>query len=131
MTKDWVDVNVKLQYDDENDKIELTWRRKTSDTAITMHSGMEEFVVGLATKVAVSRCPGISRSNILIIDEGISVLDRARMAEMNKIIGLARSSGSVCLLITHVDAAQEHVDKTIHININNQQTGTGSRILAS
>ena len=93
----------KLNYDHER-----IWPLENS-------SGMERFVSSLAIRVALLNASNLPKSNFMIIDEGLGVLDAENMSSMGTMMGILKSQFDFIILISHLDTARDMVDKVIEI----------------
>jgi DNA repair exonuclease SbcCD ATPase subunit/DNA repair exonuclease SbcCD nuclease subunit len=93
----------KLNYDHER-----IWPLENS-------SGMERFVSSLAIRVALLNVSNLPKPNFMIIDEGMGVLDAENMGSMGTMMGILKSHFDFIVLISHLDAARDMVDKVIEL----------------
>jgi DNA repair exonuclease SbcCD ATPase subunit len=84
--------------------------------------GMETFITELAFKIAISYIAVLPKSNILFIDEGISVLDKNNIDNIYCIIEFLKIHYNNIYLITHIDKVKEHFDREIIINKKNNKS---------
>ena len=75
---------------------------------------MESVAVELAFKIAISNINKLPKSNILFIDENISVFDKQRIDNIGKFFNFVLSHFSFVFLITHLDVTDKI---NYHINI--------------
>jgi DNA repair exonuclease SbcCD ATPase subunit len=93
----------KLNYDHER-----IWPLENS-------SGMERFISSLAIRVALLNASNLPKPNFMIIDEGLGTLDPENMGAMGTMMGILKSQFDFIILISHLDAARDMVDKVIEI----------------
>jgi DNA repair exonuclease SbcCD ATPase subunit len=93
----------KLNYDHER-----IWPLENS-------SGMERFISSLAIRVALLNASNLPKPNFMIIDEGLGVLDAENLSSMGTMMGILKSQFDFIILISHLDAARDMVDKVIEI----------------
>ena len=93
----------KLNYDHER-----VWPLENS-------SGMERFISSLAIRVALLNASNLPKPNFMIIDEGLGTLDPENMSAMGTMMGILKAQFDFIVLISHLDAARDMVDKVIEI----------------
>ncbi len=93
----------KLNYDHER-----VWPLENS-------SGMERFISSLAIRVALLNASNLPKPNFMIIDEGLGTLDPENMSAMGTMMGILKSQFDFIVLISHLEAARDMVDKVIEI----------------
>lgn len=93
----------KLNYDHER-----IWPLENS-------SGMERFISSLAIRVALLNASNLPKPNFMIIDEGLGTLDPENMGAMGTMMSILKSQFDFIILISHLDAARDMVDKVIEI----------------
>lgn len=72
----------------EDEKIEL--RVLSGEDSIQTLSGMESLMLDLIMKIIIGQVSIIPKSNLIFIDESISVLDKNRLASINELFTLLR-----------------------------------------
>lgn len=93
----------KLNYDHER-----IWPLENS-------SGMERFISSLAIRVALLNASNLPKPNFMIIDEGLGTLDAENMGAMTTLMGILKSQFDFIVLISHLEASRDMVDKVIEI----------------
>jgi DNA repair exonuclease SbcCD ATPase subunit len=96
-------INCHLTYDDSN-----IW-------PVELASGMERFVVSIATRVALINITSLPRPNFLAIDEGFGVLDSDNLNSLYQLFEYLKTQFDFILIITHIDAMKDFVDDMIFI----------------
>ena len=125
-------INIKLQTI-ENDvnnilenfitkKIEIT--KEIEDIKVLIHDninkinfggGMESFIIMLAFKVAFISVFNIPHCGLLVIDEGVSVLDKEYASKFNIICDFIKKYYNHIILITHIDTFYDYTVGNIKI----------------
>ena len=77
--------------------------------------GMESFIVDLSLKLAFSKFANLPRSNLFIIDEGISVLDQERISNISHLFDFLSNITDHVLLISHLPAIKDFVHQSIEV----------------
>jgi len=126
-------INIKLQTI-ENDvnnilknfitkKIEIT--KEIEDIKVLIHDninkinfggGMESFIIMLAFKVAFISVFNIPHCGLLVIDEGVSVLDKEYASKFNIICDFIKKYYNHIILITHIDTFYDYTVDNIKIS---------------
>jgi DNA repair exonuclease SbcCD ATPase subunit len=78
--------------------------------------GAEKCIVSLAIRASLYRLSTLPKSNLLIIDEGIDVLDSYNIEQCSKFLNALKQYFSNILVISHVDAIKDCVDNIIEVN---------------
>jgi len=78
-------------------------------------SGMERFISSLAIRVALMNASNLPKSNFLLIDEGLGALDAENLGSMHTLLNTLKSQFDFMILISHLDAVRDMVDKVIEI----------------
>ena len=97
-----------------NDMIELTILSK-DDNVIHTISGMESFMLDLVFKIIIGHISVIPKSNIIFMDESISVLDKHRMASIEELFSFLRQYYETVFIITHMKQVNNHINNSIEI----------------
>lgn len=82
---------------------------------IELTSGYERFVASVAIRVALTEVSNLPRTNMLCIDEGFGTLDPDNLSSMHMLFTLLKNYYDFVLVISHLDALKDSVDKTIEI----------------
>ena len=126
-------INIKLQTI-ENDvnnilenfitkKIEIS--KEIEDIKVLIHDnvnkinfggGMESFIIMLAFKVAFISVFNIPHCGLLVIDEGVSVLDKEYASKFNIICDFIKKYYNHIILITHIDTFYDYTVENIKIS---------------
>jgi DNA repair exonuclease SbcCD ATPase subunit len=77
--------------------------------------GMETFIIALAFKIAFTSVFNIQSSGLLIIDEGVSVLDKDHIQKFNIISDFLKKYYNNIILITHIDTFHDYTLTKIKI----------------
>jgi DNA repair exonuclease SbcCD ATPase subunit/DNA repair exonuclease SbcCD nuclease subunit len=77
--------------------------------------GMESFIIDLSLKLGFSKFANLPRSNLFIIDEGISVLDQERISNISHLFDFLSNITDHVLLISHLPAIKDFVNQSIEV----------------
>ena len=86
---------------------------------INILGGMEMFMINIAFKIALAGISILPKTKMLIIDEGVSVLDKSHIDKFNNIASFLNSNYNHVILISHIDGLKDHITQFININKNN------------
>jgi len=112
-----------------NKNIEIT--KDIDDIKILIHDninkinfggGMESFIIMLAFKVAFISVFNIPHSGLLIIDEGVSVLDKQYSSKFHLIADFIKKFYNHIILITHIDTFYDYTVSNIDITKKNNKS---------
>lgn len=110
-----VDFTVTLSTDDKNN-INCYLLYGTSDKwPVELSSGMERFVVSIATRVALINITSLPRPNFLAIDEGFGVMDSDNVNSLNQLFDYLKNQFDFIMVITHIDSMKDLSDETTYI----------------
>lgn len=96
-------ISGKLNYDNER-----IWPLENS-------SGMERFVTSIAIRMALLNASNLPKPNFMVIDEGFSALDFEHTHNLNVLFSILKTRFDFTLVISHLEAIRDMVDKTIDI----------------
>lgn len=91
---------------------------------INILGGMEMFIINIGFKISLSSLSLLPKNKLLIIDEGVSVLDKKHIEQFDKIILFLNQHYENIILISHIDSLKDfishymHITKNINSNIN-------------
>ena len=108
-----VGFTIELEIDDS--KTEMYINYGDSRRPIECGSGMEKMVSSLALRVALTNISSLSKSDMLIIDEGFGSLDSANIEAVTGLLQKLRNWYRLIVLISHVDLVKDCVDDIIEI----------------
>jgi DNA repair exonuclease SbcCD ATPase subunit len=99
-----------------------------SDSALSSTSapssymgGMESFIVDLSVKMAFAKYSRLPQSNFFIIDEGISVFDQERVANIYVLFNFLTSISEHVFLISHLPTIKDFVSQSIEVDKDQDQ----------
>lgn len=101
---DGKNINGRIVYDDDR-----KW-------PLELASGMEKFITGLAIRVSLMSISNLPKSNFLIIDEGLSVLDSENLTSMFTLFNMLKNEFDFIILISHLDIVRDIADNLIEIS---------------
>jgi DNA repair exonuclease SbcCD ATPase subunit/UDP-2,3-diacylglucosamine pyrophosphatase LpxH len=82
---------------------------------IELTSGYERFVASVAIRVALTNISNLPKTTFLALDEGFGTLDADNLASMYTLFSFLKNNFDFVLIISHLDALKDAVDKQIEI----------------
>jgi translation initiation factor RLI1 len=82
---------------------------------IMMLGGKESLILDVGFKIVMSGIACLPKSNIMWIDEGVSVLDRESQSNIKELFNYLTESYENVLLISHIEGMKDYVNKSIKI----------------
>jgi DNA repair exonuclease SbcCD ATPase subunit len=82
---------------------------------IELTSGFERFVASVAIRVALTNISNLPKTTFLALDEGFGTLDPDNLASMFSLFHFLKNNFDFVLVISHLDALKDAVDKQIEI----------------
>lgn len=107
ITKEIENINIHLQ-DDKN--------------SLKFGGGMESFIISLTFKIALSKYFNIPFCGLLVIDEGVSVLDKDNVERFDIIADFIKQYYNNIILISHIPTFNDYIDQSIYISKNKDKT---------
>jgi DNA repair exonuclease SbcCD ATPase subunit len=93
-----------------------------SKRIIECASGMEKMISSLAIRVALINISSLPKANVFIIDEGFGALDDTNIEACSRLLKSLKRFFKSIIIISHVDAIKDIVDKNIEISIKGQDS---------
>ena len=87
-----------------------------SKRIIECASGMEKMMASIAIRVALINISFLPKSDLFIIDEGFGALDDTNIESCSRLLQSLKKYFKTILVISHVDAIKDIVDKNLVIN---------------
>lgn len=109
-----VDFTISLEVDGKNINGKILYE-DTRTWPLELASGMEKFISGLAIRVALMSVSNLPKSNFLVIDEGLGVLDSDNLASMSLLFNILKTQFDFLILISHLDVVRDIADNLIEI----------------
>ena len=82
-------------------------------------SGMESFMLDLTLIIIINEISEIPKSNIMFIDESISVLDKNRIDNINDLFIFMKQYFNQVFMITHMKQVKSQINYTLDIKKTN------------
>jgi DNA repair exonuclease SbcCD ATPase subunit len=86
-----------------------------NNNIINILGGMEMFIINIGFKISLSALSLLPKNKLLIIDEGVSVLDKQHIEQFDKIITFLNQHYDNVILISHIDSLKDFIIQYINI----------------
>ena len=106
---------VELEADLESNSMDIYINYGDSRRIIELASGMEKMISSLAIRVALINVSTMSKTNMLIIDEGFGALDETNLEACSRLLQSLKKWFRNILVISHVDMIKDTVDNNLEI----------------
>ena len=93
-----------------------------SRRVIELASGMEKMMSSLAIRVALINVSSLTKTNMLIIDEGFGSLDETNIEACSRLLKSLKKWFRNIVIISHVDAIKDSVDNFLEISKNEKDS---------
>lgn len=113
---DVVDFQVNFSYDEKNIYCFIQYPSNGKIWPVELSSGMERFIVSIASRIALIEITSLARPNFIAIDEGFGVLDADNVSNVYKLFDKIRDKFDFMLCITHLDSLRDATDKQLIID---------------
>ena len=107
-----------LEEEDKNNNLNVYIDYGDSKRIIECASGMEKMMASIAIRVALVNISSLAKSDIFIIDEGFGALDDTNIEACSRLLNSLKKYFKSIIIISHIDAIKDIVDKNIEIGIN-------------
>ena len=108
---------VYLQDEEDNNNLNVYIDYGDSKRVIECASGMEKMMSSIAIRVALTNISSLSKSDVFMIDEGFGALDESNVEACGRLLSSLKKYFKTIIVISHVDAIKDIVDKNIEINM--------------
>tara|TARA_Y100000310_G_scaffold114582_1_gene113061 strand:- start:3250 stop:6381 length:3132 start_codon:yes stop_codon:yes gene_type:complete len=110
-----VEFTVSLRADTDSNAMDIYIDYGDSSRIIELASGMEKMIASLAIRVALINTSSLTKTNMMIIDEGFGALDVANLESCTNLLESLKKWFRNIIVISHVDAIKDCVDNLIEI----------------
>jgi DNA repair exonuclease SbcCD ATPase subunit len=110
-----VDFTVSLESDPSTNSLEVYIDYGDSKRVIELASGMEKMISSLAIRVALINTSSLTKTNVMIIDEGFGSLDETNLEACTRLLESLKKWFRNIIVISHVDAVKDCVDNSVEI----------------
>jgi DNA repair exonuclease SbcCD ATPase subunit len=110
-----VDFTVSLEADMTTNSMDIYIDYGDSKRIIELASGMEKMISSLAMRVALINTSSLTKTNMMIIDEGFGSLDATNLEACTRLLESLKKWFKNIIVISHVDAVKDCVDNSVEI----------------
>ena len=110
-----VDFTVSLETDTTTSSMDVYIDYGDSKRIIELASGMEKMIASLAIRVALINTSSLTKTNMMIIDEGFGSLDGTNLEACTRLLESLKKWFRNIIVISHVDAVKDCVDNSVEI----------------
>ena len=114
--------NFNIVIEDENNSLNVYIDYGDSKRIIECASGMEKMMASIAIRVSLINISALPKSDIFIIDEGFGSLDETNVESCSRLLSSLKKYFKTILIISHVDAIKDIVDKNIEVTIKEKDS---------
>ena len=83
---------------------------------------MEAFILDICLKFCLSYFYIRPKSNIFIIDEKVSVLDKQKLSNITSLFEFLKTTSTNILIISHIEIIKDYVDTSMEIKKINEKS---------
>ncbi len=109
----FINKTIKIILDSTNILIHIL---DSEENIINILGGMEMFMINISFKIALANVSILPKNKLLIIDEGVSVLDKEHIERFDNIAQFLTSNYNNIILISHIDSLKDFITQYININ---------------
>jgi len=110
-----VDFTVTLETDLSTNALDVYIDYGDSKRVIELASGMEKMIASLAIRVSLINTSSLTKTNMMIIDEGFGSLDATNLEACTRLLESLKKWFRNIIVISHVDAVKDCVDNSVEI----------------
>ena len=99
----------------DNNNMDVFLNYGDSRRPIECASGMEKLIASMALRVALTNVSSLSKSDMLIIDEGFGALDAGNIEAVTSLLQKFKKWYKNIIIISHIDVVKDAVDDIIEI----------------
>ena len=113
---------VELEASNDSNLMDVFINYGDSRRVIELASGMEKMMSSLAIRVALINVSSLTKTNMLIIDEGFGALDENNIEACTRLLEKLKKWFKNIIVISHVDAIKDAVDNSLEITKNEKDS---------
>lgn len=121
-----VDFNITFDTEPGSNTMDIWIEDGHSTRILELGSGMEKMLASIAIRVALTNLSSLSKSDLLIIDEGFNALDEEHVGKCLELLQTLKGYFKTVLVISHMQRVKEAADSIIEV----VSTGQDSRVEA-
>lgn len=110
-------VNFDVFFEDDGKKLDIYIKHPKYDPRpLELGSGAEKSIASIAIRLALIKTSSLPVGDLFIMDEPATALDEENMEGFTRILEMVKSSFKTVIIISHLDALKDVVDKQITID---------------
>jgi DNA repair exonuclease SbcCD ATPase subunit/DNA repair exonuclease SbcCD nuclease subunit len=110
-------VNFEVFFEDDGKKLDILIKHPKYDPRpLELGSGAEKMLSAMAIRLALIKISSLPQGDLFILDEPATALDEENMEGFIRIIDMLKSQFKTIIIISHLDALKDIVDKQIVID---------------
>jgi DNA repair exonuclease SbcCD ATPase subunit len=117
-----VSFKIFIEEDEKGSNLNVYIDYGDSKRIIECASGMEKMISSIAIRVALINISSLAKSDIFVIDEGFGSLDDSNIETCNRLLNSLKRHFKSIIIISHIDAIKDIVDKNIEISIKGKDS---------
>ena len=86
---------------------------------MSLGSGMEQFILSIAIRVALTNLSNLPRANFLVVDEGWATLDAEHISTISSLFHYLKTNFDFVIIVSHLDSMRDMVDSHLEIKKEN------------
>jgi exonuclease SbcC len=109
-------VNFDVFFEDDGKKLDIYIKHpKYEPRPLELGSGAEKSIASIAIRLALIKTSSLPVGDLFIMDEPATALDEDNMEGFTRILDMVKNNFKTVILISHLDALKDVVDKQIAI----------------
>ena len=110
-------VNFEVFFEDDGKKLDIFIKHPKYDPRpLELGSGAEKSIASIAIRLALIKTSSLPVGDLFIMDEPATALDEENMEGFSRILEMVKNNFKTVIIISHLDALKDMVDKQITIN---------------
>ncbi len=113
---------VSFSISNDKNSIDFGFTNSNNNVICSFISGMEAFILDICLKFCLSYFYIRPKSNIFIIDEKVSVLDKQKLSNITSLFEFLKTTSTNILIISHIEIIKDYVDTSMEIKKINEKS---------
>ena len=110
-----VDFRISLTADEQDVKCSIVYPDGTH-APVEMSSGMERFIISIATRVSLTEMTTLPKLNFIAIDEGFGALDSTVTESLTLLFEVLKQRFTFIIIVSHLDILRDVVNSSMAID---------------
>lgn len=110
-----VDLKIQEGKNSKKDIVLSIYPTNHNNMSVDIVGGMQGFMIDLAFKIVLSSLAKLPKSNMLVIDEGLSAFDSKSISNVSTLFDFLVQYYEKVLIISHIDQVQTAIDTRINV----------------